>query len=260
MGDPPDGPPVVAFPERFDRRLRLGPFASARDALKFVTYAAAGALLVPFVSPYFWLAVVGGGFAVSVYRPDGQGLDERALTFALWRVRTLGGARTMSSPSVSPVTRQGLLGIGPGQYVAIVRTGGTPVAYLPPVELARRFELFRDLLRAVRGGIAFSVSSAPMRSGTVVPVPLELSRADRGASAGYAELVELLCRRRRVRRVYLVLATETTGPDGISDLESRVATLTDRLAGLGLRVTRLRDRGLEDAARRWGWSWARSAT
>lgn len=255
MGEAADGPPVVPLPERFDRRLRLGPFASARDALKFVTYAAVGAVLVPFTSPYLWLVVVAGGFAVAAFRPDGRGLDERAVSFVLWKFRVWSGNRMMKSAAANPVSRRGLLAIGPGLYVAIIRTGGSPLAYLPPIDLARRFELFRDLLRSVRGGIAFSIASVPMRAGPVVPPPLRALRQDRPASAGYSELVELLCRRRSVRTVYLALATESPGPDGVSDLEVRVSTLTERLGGLGLRPVRLRDRRLDDAARRWGWSW-----
>lgn len=92
MGDLPDGPPVVSLPERLDRRLRLGPFASARDALKFVTYSAVGAVIVPFTSPYLWLVVVAGGFAVCVVRSDGQALDERALSFVLWKIRAVAEA------------------------------------------------------------------------------------------------------------------------------------------------------------------------
>ncbi|MGB7124421.1 MAG: hypothetical protein WBE40_06170 [Thermoplasmata archaeon] len=260
MGEPPDGPPVVSLPERFDRRLRLGPFPSARDALKFLLYAATGALLVPFSTPYLWLAVVAGGFALSVFRPDGQGLDDRAVAFARWKFRTVGRGGTMTRPPFTRVGHGGLVGIGSGRYAAILRAGGTPVAYLPPLELARRFELFRELLRAVDSSLAFSVSSAPMRSGRVAPLPADPGHPDQPAWRGYGELVELLCRRRLVRRVYLVLVTERSGPDGVTDLEVRVSTLTDRLAGLGLAVVRLRGRGLEDAARRWGWSWERSAT
>ncbi len=259
MVEPSDGPPVVALPERFDRRLRLGPFASARDALKFITYAAAGALLVPFTSPYLWLGVVAVGFGICVYRPDGQALDERVVAFVVWRLGAPNRERLMTPLATDPMARKGLHRIGPGQYIAIVRTGGAPVAYLPPVELERRFELFRELLRSVRGGLAFTVTSAPMRSRPVVPAPVGVARADRLAAAGYAELVELLCRRRSVRRVDLALATETTGADGISDLEGRISTLLERLAGFGVRIVRLRDRPLEDAARRWGWSWACSA-
>ncbi len=254
MGDLPDGPPVVSLPERLDRRLRLGPFASARDALKFVTYSAVGAVIVPFTSPYLWLVVVAGGFAVCVVRSDGQALDERALSFVLWKIRAGSGGGRVTPPTRSRVARQGLLAIRPGQYVAILRTGGTPVTYLPPVELARRFELFRDLLRSVGGGIAFLVASAAMRPGPVLPNPISSDRPDQPARAGYAELVDLLCRRRRIRRVYLALGLERTGPDGVSDLEVRVATLGERLTTLGLRSVRLRDRALVDAARRWGWS------
>jgi hypothetical protein len=260
MGDLSDGPPVVPLPERFDRRLRLGPFASARDALKFVTYAAVGALLVPFTTPDLWLAVVGVGFAMCVVRPDGQGLDERAVSFVLWRLRSAAGEAAMSRHPANPVGHGALLAIRPGRYVAVVRTGGTPIAYLPPTELAHRFELFRNLLRSVDPSLAFTVASVPMRSAPVSPTPVPADRSDQPAAAGYAELVELLCRRRLVRKVYLALASEKVGADGISDLEGRVATLTQHLAGLGLRVVRLRDRGLSDAAHRWGWSWGRSAT
>ena len=255
MGDPLDGPPIVTLPERVDRRLRLGPFPSARDALKFVTCAAVGAVLAPFTTPYVWLAAVAGGFAVSVFRPGGQGLDERAFTYLLWKLRNRRAEANVTAASPSPITRQAVIGIRPGQYAAIVRTGGTPVAYLPPGELARRFELFRELLRSVRGGIAISVASVPMRAGLVLPLGLKDPRPDRAALEGYAELVRLLCRRHSVRRVHLVLATEKAGTDGVSDLEVRVSMLTDRLAQLGLRPVRLRDRGLADAARRWGWSW-----
>ncbi|MGA8542741.1 MAG: hypothetical protein WB947_04285 [Thermoplasmata archaeon] len=254
MDSPTEGPPVIGLPERFDRRLRLGPFASARDALKFLTYAAVGAVLSPFTSAYVWLGVVVLGFAITVYRPDGTGLDDRAASFVRWRFRNLGGSTPLTPSSKFPTTRSGLLGVASGQHVGILRTDCAPTAYLPPIELARRFELFRDLLRSMRGGLGFSVISMPMRSAPVIPTPVDFSRNDQPASTGYAELVTLLCRRRSVRRVHLVLSTEEGGPRGISDLELRLSSLTERLAGLGLRVTRLRNRALVDAARRWGWS------
>lgn len=253
MGDVPDGPPVVPLPERLDRRLRLGPFPSARDALKFVTYAAAGAVAAPFTSPFLWLAVVAGGFAVCVVRSDGQAIDERALAFVLWKLRAGSGGPRVTRAATSRITREGFVAIRPGQYVAIVRTGGTPVTYLPPIELARRFELFRHLLRSVGGGLAFLVTSTAMPPGPVLPNPLRSDHSDQAARTGYGELVNLLCRRRQIRRVYLALSVERTGPDGLADLELRVAALIDRLASLGVRSVRLRDRGLEDAARRWGW-------
>jgi hypothetical protein len=257
MGDPPDGPPVVPFPERLDRRLRLGPFASARDALKFLTYAAGGALLAPFTTPYLWPAVVVLGFAICVVRPDGQGLDERAVAFTLWKLR---GSRTggrVTRPTPSPPGRHGVVAIGAGRYAAILQTGGTPIAYLPPGELKQRFDIFRELLRSVETDLGCLVASVPMRPAGVTPKPTGIGASDGPASKGYAELVVLLCRQRSVRRVYLVLVSEKAGAAGISDLENRATTLADRLVGLGLRVTRLRDRSLAGAAHRWGWSWGR---
>ncbi|MGI0156250.1 MAG: hypothetical protein ACREDE_09015 [Thermoplasmata archaeon] len=255
MADAPDGPPVVDLPERIDRRLRLGPFSSSRDALKFVSYAAVGAVLAPFTSPYLWLAVVGAGFVLSVYRTDGRALDEEAAAFVLWKLRAATGGGSMTGRPGKPLVRQGVIGAGPGQYAAIVQTGGTPIAYLPPGELARRFDLFRDLLRSLRSGLAFSVSATPMDPRPVVPPTLEPGRRDEPARAGYSELVTLLCRRRSVRRIDLVLVSSALGAAGVSDLESRVRTLTDHLEALGVRTVRLRHRALRDAARRWGWGW-----
>jgi hypothetical protein len=250
MGVPDDEPPIVRLPERFDRRLRLGPFPSARDALKFVGYAGVAALLAPFTSAFVWLAVAAAGFFVSVVRVDGQGLDDRALAFARWKLeRSNGGRLTVNSPS--PLSRRGLVPIAPGRYAAAVRAAGTPTAYLPPAELAARFERYREFLRSIDGPMAFTVGTRPMRAAPVAPAGLPPG----SAADGYRSLVELLCRRRNVRRVDLVIGTERVGADGISDLETRIASLLDGLAAVGVRAARLRDRALEDAIRVGGWTW-----
>ena len=46
MADPgrTESSPWIGLPATFDRRLRMGPFPSVRDALKFATYAAVGAI------------------------------------------------------------------------------------------------------------------------------------------------------------------------------------------------------------------------
>jgi hypothetical protein len=216
-------------------------------------------VLVPFTSPYLWLAIATAGFALTVVRPDGLALDEKAVSYLRWRVRSATGGRTVTKSSDGPLARQGLVDLRSGQYLAVIRTGGTPVAYLPPVELARRFELFRALLRSVRGAFAFSVTSVPMDPEPVTPAPGSDLGRDVPARTGYAELVTLLCRRRSVRRISLVLATESLGREGLSDLEERVRTVSNHLAALGLRPVRLRNRALRDAVRCWGWPWARSA-
>ncbi|HXQ78649.1 MAG TPA: hypothetical protein VN819_00300 [Thermoplasmata archaeon] len=253
MADPEAGPPLIRLPERLDRRMRLGPFPSSRDALKFVTYAAAGALLSPFTSPWVWLPVLLAGFAVSVWRPDGRAVDERILAYSVWKFRSFAGESPVRNASSHPLVRQGLLQLAPHRYVAVVRTGGTPMAYLPPDELARRFELYRELLRSTGEGFSFLATAVPIRSQAVRPVAEVAGDPQGRARSGYSELVLLLCRRRLLRRVYLVLGTLEEDRDAVGRLEGRVANLTDRLTSLGLKPTRLRDRALAEAARRFGW-------
>ena len=253
MDDSEAGPPVIGLPERLDRKMRLGPFPSSRDALKFVTYAAAGALLAPFASPWVWLPVVCLGFAVSIWRPDGQAVDERALAFTLWKIRAWDRRNSMKNESSRTIVRQALLQLSPHRYVAILRTGGTPVAYLPPDELSRRFELFRELLRSSEGSISFLATTVPIRSLSVRPPTPPEDEREVPALSGYSELVALLCRRRLLRRVYIVLGASAGSTEEIGRLEGRVASMLERLTGLGLRPIRLKDRGLTEAARRFGW-------
>jgi hypothetical protein len=260
MADTPDGPPVVELPERFDRRLRLGPFASARDALKFVTYAAVGALLAPFTLPYLWLPVVAAGFVLSVWKPDGQAADERGLDYLAWKMRGRFHGGSLTAPMFPADLRGGFLRIGPGRFVAIVRAEGAPFAYLPPAELGRRFELFRALLRGADTSLSLLVTAEPIQSSAVAPAWEPLGVDERGARTGYGELVGLICRRRSQRRVYVALATTDTGPDAVSRLDQRAEALRGRLAGLGLRPLRLSGRALRDAGRRYGWSPRREAS
>lgn len=253
MAEPEGGPPVIDLPERLDRRMRLGPFPSSRDALKFVSYAAVGALLAPFASPWVWLPIVGAGFAVAVWRPEGRALDERALAFATWKFRSGRVGRAVKGPASRPLVRQGLLQLAPHRYIAVIRTGGAPMAYLPPDELVRRFELYRELLRSTDGSFAFLSTVVPIRSQSVRPTTPPRTGGETPAHSGYSELVQVLCRRRLLRRVYFVLGNAGASPETMGQLEGRAANLIERLGSLGLRPTRLRDRALAEAARRLGW-------
>jgi hypothetical protein len=254
MASPVDGPPVVVLPERMDRRLRLGPFPSARDALKFLAYAAVGVLVAVLGSPLLGLVAIALGFTVAVLRVDGQGIDRQAVAFLRFHLGRGGWVRAMTPGPTSNLARRGLAAEGDGRFVAVVRAGGTPMAYLPPTEIARRFELFRELLRAGNGEFTLFSSLAPMRSKIVAPGPVADGRPDRPARDGYADLVQLLCGRRRVRRVDLVLASNQAGSDGIADLEVRVGSVLDRLAALNVPAVRLTRRALLDVARRAGGS------
>ncbi len=105
-----DAPLVVAFPERLDRTLRLGPFPSARDALRLLTYAAVGACLAPFAPADLWLGVVGFGFVSSVWKPGGETVEAQTLRTVSWGLRRLREGRPMtqtgsSGPRTGPISR-----------------------------------------------------------------------------------------------------------------------------------------------------------
>jgi len=254
MSDAGGGPPLIALPERLDRRMRLGPFPSSRDALKFLGYAATGALVSPFSSPWLWVPILLGGFALSVWRPEGRAVDETVVLFLVWRLRSRRTGVAMKRDRPRPLVRQALLQVGTHRHVAILRTGGSPVAYLPPDELAHRFESYRELLRSTESGFAFLATTIPIRASIVRPSPAGPVLEDSPARVGYSELVELLCKRRFVRRVYWIVGSAAGDTDSIGRLEGRVSGLVERLSALGLRPTRLRDRALSDAAKRFGWA------
>jgi hypothetical protein len=253
MPEPVDDPPVVRMPERMDRRLRLGPFPSGRDAIKFLTYAAAGAVVAPFVSPFLWLPLVGVGFGLAVWHPDGRPIDARLLTFVHWKVRSFARGGGLN-PRWSAVTRHGIVRLSSSRHAAVIRTGGCPVAYLPPTELARRFELYRDLLRATEGRLTILASIVPIRVAPLLPPSSSSKGADDAAREGYLELVRLLCRRRSLRRIYFALATDATAPEALAQLEGEVASMVERLTGFGLHPVRLTDRALQEASFRFEWS------
>lgn len=245
--------PVVRMPERVDRRARLGPFPSARDAARFLCYAAAGALAAPFVSPFLWLPVVGGGFVVSVWQPDGQPADGRAVAYLLWRIRARSGGASVS-PRSKPSTRHRVVPLASGAHAAVVRAGGCPMAYLPPAALQRRFAAYRDLLRAIPGHLGLLATAVPIRDHRMRPGGPTPEGDEGVARAGYSELVGMLCARRRIRRVYLALRNDDTSADSIQRLDAAAQALADRLGELGLSALRLEGRALAEAADRFDWT------
>jgi hypothetical protein len=233
--------------------MRLGPFPSARAALKFVTYCAVGALFVPLAGGWVWLPFLVLGLAASVHRTGEKGPDERLVDFVLYALRQRGANSTARGRFVAHA-RGSLVRLPSGSYVAIVETRGTPILHLPPREIEDRFSQYRDFLRALDGGCAFVATVAPLSA-----VPYEPPRDNRSATiapearTGYDELVRLLCRRRYVRRILFAFASSASSPAGVAQLEARVAMSIERFQRLGVGPVRLRGRTLRQAAHRFDW-------
>jgi len=243
----------VALPERVGRTARLGPFPSGRDALKFASYAAVGAVVAGATDPWVWLPFLGAGFAVAAVRIDGKGLDARVTDYVRWRVRV---GRRSGGPGapLRPGPRGGIGRALSGGYVAVLTTGGVPVAFLPSPDARELFQRFRELLRAHDGGLLFRVDTRPIDGNGLRPSPASLgTEGEGGAREGYRELVALLARHRRHRTVYVAVWVPAVGASAVARLEERVQALTGRLLALGLTPDRLRDARLGEALTAFGW-------
>jgi hypothetical protein len=250
---PEAGVPRISLPERVDRRARLGPFPSARDALKFVCYAAVGAVVSPFASPFAWVPFLAVGFVVSVWRPDDEAVDERAGRWVRFVVDRWRGA-SVTDPARATAARGAVVYLASGHRVAIVRAGGTPLAYRPPAELAVLFDRFRELLRASNGPLIIRSTTVALREGPVLPGTVACTDLEWAAREGYRELVSVLCRRRRSRRVEIALSASASGPEGERRLVERARSLAERLSSLGVRSSLLDERRLIESARAFGWA------
>jgi hypothetical protein len=252
MDGPDGGAPTVSLPERIDRAVRFGPFPSARAALQFVAYAAVGATLAPFLSPWAWVPALAVGFVVSVWRPGGEPVDALAARWVLFRVHRVRGG-PVTRPDVGTRGLERVARVAGGGRLAVVRTGGVPLAYRPPADLALLFDRFRDLLRGCEGPLYLRATVVPMRHGPVLPRPGAGVGPEAIALAGYRELVEALCRRRRLRRVDIVLRANSVSGAGEDRLTERSEALQADLTALGVRATCLRGCALREAVRGLGW-------
>lgn len=252
--DDRESPPWVAIPERLDRPLRFGPFASGRDLVKFLAAAALGSIVGLAFVPWVGLLFVALGALVALWHPDGEPLDDRLASLARWALRKTRREVAVTGPAASPGPgrSRSVLEAADGRLIAIIRTGGVPLQFLPPADLARQFDLYRTLLRSLEFPITLHASAAPIFAGAVVPPDGRGTEAERDPRAGYAELVRLIARRRAVRRVHLALLASDPTPQGRARLETGVSLVCDRLRELGAPVERLRDRALREAAWRTG--------
>ncbi len=250
------GPPTVGLPESLDRRLRLGPFPSAHDALKFATWAAVGALVAAFAGAVYWLPFLGGGFLIAVYRHDGKSLDEAITDRCSFHLRAIVGRPRGHGAAVPPHVGA-VARVGADALVAVIRAGGIPVAFLPPLEARRLFDGFRELLARLGDGLYLFVGVEAIEPGPFRPAPGLPGVPEAAARDGYREMVTLLCRRRYRRRVLLVVFERGTAATVAGRLEARAATAIEELARLGVPAERLRDRPLQRALREIGWDGGR---
>ena len=246
---------AIPLPAPVGRRMRLGPFPTARDALKFAGYAAVGGVAAAALGAVAWRPILGGGFLLSIHKPEGRGLGDRLGDYLRWRFRTSAfGGRGAGRPAAS--ARGAAARLADGRYVAGLEADGIPVAFLPPEEARRLFEGYRRLLDGLDRGCLLRATLVPLAAAPFLP-PRRPPAGDgevQRARDGYAELVRLLCRRRFRRAVHLLLWSDAVGGPGSARLTEQVTHVGEELARLGIPNRRLRSRELVEALDRTGWS------
>ncbi|MCI4349665.1 MAG: hypothetical protein L3J93_05565 [Thermoplasmata archaeon] len=253
MSDPAR-PLDIPLPKRLDRRMRLGPFPSARDALKFAAYAAIGTTVLPIGGAAAWLPFLVAGFLLATYRPDGKGLDERAADYLRWQRRKRFGRIDPGAPDArSPRSEAGARD---GRVAAeIFEVGGLPLRFLPPRDARELFEAYRALLRSLAEDVYLDASTVPIPATPFrLPTLQRLGAEEAGARAGYAELLSLLLRRRRRRRVRIALLRPPGTSGGPPEVDDRSTDLRARLGSFGLDPIRLAGVELRRALSDFGWN------
>ncbi|MCI4339710.1 MAG: hypothetical protein L3K06_01535 [Thermoplasmata archaeon] len=246
---------VVGLPESLGRRMRFGPFPSAREGLKFGVYAAIAGSIAVVLGVIWAVPLLGAGFLLSVVRTGGQGLDEQFGEFLAfcWRTRP-SGARPTGGVGVPAVAGPYLTSV-PGHLVAIVAAPGIPVAFLPPSDARTLFLAYREVLQSLERGAVLQMGVEPIIERPLLPARGSPSTGhpEESARDGYAEMVGLLCRRRYRRRVLIGL-WEPAGIDAALRLERSAQRLSEGLGRMGVIGERLRDRPLRAAAAQMGWT------
>jgi hypothetical protein len=212
-----------------DRRLRLGPFASGRDLVRFLGIAAAGAVVAALSSALVWLPFLAVGTLVAFARFEGQTLDDYAVGYCRFRYRASAG-------SARPIARAGRSGersrsnSSIGSAAGRIRAGGIPIAFLPPTELERLFGEWRSTLASFDRPIGFR-----MRGERFSPLPFMPAAGSWNGPEGevlesYRGLVRELLRH-RYRRVVDLSVWESPAERNESS-RARESRLDDLVAGL----------------------------
>lgn len=247
-----EGPVRIELPEPFDRRMRLGPFPSVGQALKFAGYAGVGAAAAALVGPVGWLPFVGVGLLAATYRREGRSPDEHLADYLAFRLRR---RRSPSGPSRgAAIPTAGTVPSASGLRLAVLVAGGVPVAFLPPADARRLFEGFRRLLDGTEAGLYLVSGLTPMHDGLYRPSAPSVPGVgvEAAARAAYDELLGVVCRRRARRRVTIVLWSPGPADEEGPRLERAVRRLLEALEQLGVPATRLTGAALRGEADRLG--------
>jgi hypothetical protein len=222
---------LSAIPVRqlVQRRLRLGPFASGRDLVKFLCFATVGAAIAAVTSAVVWLPFLAAGGMIAFIRVEGQTLDEYALGYCRFRQRASRSAGFLTGPARpgpgSPGSRR--------RASPSLRAGGIPIVYLPPADLQRVFEEWRSALSAVDGSVGFRTRGELFSPLPFLPASGSPHGAEREALDSYRDMVRSLLRQRYRRVVDVKVATP--GLDG----EPAALQLQTQLDGLLATLDRL---------------------
>ena len=251
--EPASGAPRVVLPERLDRRMRLGPFPSVGQALKFAGYTAVGAFAASIFGPAGWLPFVGFGFLAATYRSEGRAPDERLAEYLAYGLRRLRPEVGSSDPGLA-MTGTGSFRSAAGPRVALLVAGGVPVAFLPQEDARRLFEGFLRALSGTEASLYLVAGLATIRDRPLRPRP-DLGAggaADAAARAGYAEMVSAVARSRARRRVTIAVWAPGSNADEEVRLERAVHRLVEALRQVEVPVRRLEGRALAVEAARIG--------
>ena len=248
-GGPVVPPESISLPERIDRKGKLGPFPSGGAALKFLLVSAEGALIALRFGPLLWPPFLVVGLLFSVHRPEHPSLDEQMLGYARFRWRTMAGAPRPASPLPPPRD-----GRPPGAPCAAgLEAGGVPIAFLPPEDARRLFDLYRQLLRNLSGPVIVQLQRVPWRVEQFAPGRFTGGEEEGRARSGYAELVRLLARRRFHRRVQLLLLDPGRGRSSArAELDEQLALAASALDVMDVPHRVIRGRELARALDRSG--------
>ena len=228
------------------RRLRLGPFGSGRDLVKFLCIATVGATVAAVSSPLLWLPFLAVGGMIAFIRVEGQTLDDFALGYCRfqWRSsveshRDASGETFPWPPASSPETPRS------------IRAGGIPIAYLPPQDLQHLFEGWRSALASLSQPVSCRMTGEHFSPLPFLPYPSKLPSVERGVRDSYRELVRYLLRQRYRRVVELSVWNETSerGPNAVA-VRTQVEELIGLLERLGIPSLQTAPEGRETGAPR----------